>query len=163
MGVRASGEAGLEEEVGELIEQGLEVHRIGQLGEVAAVRRVFHRAPYPKYRAAASFPAMDGALSHRNFRLFFFGQGISLIGTWMQSVALGWLVLEITNSPFAVGLNQALRSLGVLVFALYAGVVVDRVDKRRLIVWTQLLQMLEALALALLGWTRSIATWPGTA
>jgi len=100
-----------------------------------------------------------GALAHRNFRLFFFGQGVSLIGTWMQSVALGWLVLEITNSPFAVGLNQALRSLGVLVFALYAGVVVDRVDKRRLIVWTQLLQMLEALALALLVWTRSIATW----
>src|SRR2546426_11873848 len=100
-----------------------------------------------------------GALAHRNFRLFFVGQGVSLIGTWMQSVALGWLVLEITNSPFAVGLNQALRSLGVLVFALYAGVVVDRVDKRRLIVWTQVLQMVEALALALLVWTKSIATW----
>ncbi len=100
-----------------------------------------------------------GALAHRNFRLFFFGQGVSLIGTWMQSVALGWLVLEITNSPFAVGLNQALRSLGVLLFTLYAGTVVDRVDKRRLIVWTQVLQMLEALALALLVWTRTIAPW----
>jgi MFS family permease len=100
-----------------------------------------------------------GALAHRNFRLFFYGQGISLIGTWMQSVALGWLVLEITNSPFAVGLNQALRSLGVLVFALYAGVVVDRVDKRRLIVWTQILQMVEGLALALLVWTKTIAPW----
>ena len=102
---------------------------------------------------------MTGALAHRNFRLFFFGQGISLIGTWMQSVALGWLVLEITNSPFAVGLNQALRSLGVLVFTLYAGVVVDRVDKRRLIVWTQVLQMLEALLLALLVWTKTATTW----
>ena len=102
---------------------------------------------------------MDGALSHRNFRLFFFGQGISLIGTWMQSVALGWLVLEITNSPFAVGLTQALRSLGVLLFTLYAGVVVDRVDKRRLIVWTQALQMLEALALAALVWTGRVTTW----
>ncbi len=100
-----------------------------------------------------------GALSHRNFRLFFFGQGVSLIGTWMQSVALGWLVLEITDSPFAVGLNQALRSFGVLLFTLYAGVVVDRVDKRRLIVWTQALQMLEALALAVLVWTRSVTTW----
>src|SRR6266404_6478056 len=158
MRVRASGEARLEEEVGELIEQGLEVHGVGQLGEVAAVRRVFHRAPYPKYRAAASFPAMDGALSHRNFRLFFFGQGISLIGTWIQAVALGWLVLEITNSPFAVGLTQALRSLGVLLFTLYAGVVVDRVDKRRLIVWTQALQMLEALALAALVWTGRVTT-----
>src|SRR5438034_7619614 len=165
MRVRASGEARLEEEVGELIEQGLEVHRVGQLGEVAAVRRVFHRAPYPEYRAATSFPAMDeatfrlGALSHRNFRLFLFGQGISLIGTWMQSVALGWLVLEITNSPFAVGLTQALRSLGVLLFTLYAGVVVDRVDKRPLIVWTQALQMLEALALAALVWTGRVTTW----
>src|SRR5256712_634100 len=166
MRVRASGEARLKEEIGELIEQGLEVHRIGQLGEEAAVRRVFHRSPYPKYRAAASFPAMDqaartsrlGALSHRNFRLFLFGQGISLIGTWMQSVALGWLVLEITNSPFAVGLTQAFRSLGVLLFTLYAGVIVDRVDKRRLIVWTQALQMLEALALAALVWTGRVTT-----
>ena len=100
-----------------------------------------------------------GALSYRNFRFFFFGQGISLIGTWMQSVALGWLVLEITNSPFAVGLNQALRSFGVLLFTLYAGVIVDRVDKRRLIVWTQALQMLEALALAALVWTKTVTVW----
>jgi MFS family permease len=101
---------------------------------------------------------MDGALSHRNFRLFLFGQGISLIGTWMQAVALGWLVLEITNSPFAVGLTQAFRSLGVLLFTVYAGVIVDRVDKRRLIVWTQALQMLEALALAALVWTGRVTT-----
>jgi MFS family permease len=100
-----------------------------------------------------------GALGHRNFRLFFFGQGISLIGTWMQSVALGWLVLDLTNSPFAVGLNQALRSLGVLLFTLYAGVVVDRVDKRRLIVWTQALQMAEALALAVLVWRHRVTPW----
>ena len=99
-----------------------------------------------------------GALSHRNFRLFLLGQGVSLIGTWMQSVALGWLVLEITNSPFAVGLTQAFRSLGVLVFTVYAGVIVDRVDKRRLIVWTQGLQMLEALALAALVWTGRVTT-----
>src|SRR5206468_6211371 len=59
MRVRASGEARLEEEVGQLIEQGLEVHRVGQLGEVTAVRRVFHRAPYSEYRAAASLPAID--------------------------------------------------------------------------------------------------------
>jgi len=99
-----------------------------------------------------------GALSHRNFRLFLLGQGISLIGTWMQSVALGWLVLDITNSPFAVGLTQAFRSLGVLLFTVYAGVIVDRVDKRRLIVWTQALQMLEALALAALVWTGRVTT-----
>src|SRR5256884_2584375 len=98
-------------------------------------------APYPKYRAAASFPAMDepargfrfGALAHRNFRLFFLGQGVSLIGTWMQNVAQGWLVLELTNSPFYVGLVSALGSLGVLLLTLYAGVVVDRTNKHRLV------------------------------
>jgi len=100
-----------------------------------------------------------GALAHRNFQLFFLGQGVSLVGTWMQSVALGWLVLELTNSPFLVGLNSALRSLGVLLFTLYAGIVVDRVDKRRLIVLTQLLQMVEGLILAALVWTHTVAVW----
>src|SRR5437773_2633888 len=86
---------------------------------------------YPKYRRAASFPAMTetaggaplGALSHRNFRLFFLGQAVSLSGTWMQTVAPGWLVLQLTNSPFFVGLVSAVGSLGVLLFTLYAGVV----------------------------------------
>jgi MFS family permease len=100
-----------------------------------------------------------GALTHRNFRLFFFGQGISLVGTWMQTLALGWLVLELTNSPFAVGLNSALRAIGVLVFTLYAGVVADRVDKRRLVIVTQALQMVEALTLAVLVWTGVVAVW----
>ena len=100
-----------------------------------------------------------GALAHRNFRLFFYGQGISLIGSWMQSVALGWLVLDLTNSAFAVGLNQALRSLGVLLCTLYAGIVVDRVDKRRLIVLTQVLQMAEATALGVLVLAKVIAVW----
>src|SRR5437867_3239456 len=167
MRVRASGEARLEQEVGELIEQGLEVDRVGQLGEVAAVRRVFHRAPYPKYRAAASFPAMDeaargfrfGALAHRNFRLFFLGQGVSLIGTWMQNVAQGWLVLELTNSPFYVGLVSALGSLGVLVLTIYAGIVADRVNKHRLVILTQALSMLPAFALAVLVQTRSVTVW----
>src|SRR2546426_454971 len=121
-------------------------------------------APYPKYRTAASFPAMDepargfrfGALAHRNFRLFFLGQGVSLIGTWMQNVAQGWLVLELTNSPFYVGLVSALGSLGVLLFTLYAGVVADRVDKRRTVVITQTLQMVQAFALTALVWTRTV-------
>src|SRR5688572_33097980 len=88
-----------------------------------------------------------GALSHRNFRLFLFGQSVSLTGTWMQSVAQGWLVLDLTNSPFYVGLVSALGSLGVLLFTLYAGVVADRVDKRRTVVLTQTLQLAHALAL----------------
>src|SRR5256712_4610644 len=97
-----------------------------------------------------------GALSHRNFRLFFLGQAVSLSGTWMQTVAQGWLVLQLTNSPFYVGLVSAVGSLGVLLFTLYAGVVADRVDKRRTVVLTQTLQMLEAFALALLVWTKTV-------
>src|SRR5512139_308627 len=87
-----------------------------------------------------------GALAHRNFRLFFIGQGISLIGTWMQNVGEGWLILSLTNSPFYVGLTSALSSLGVLVFSLYAGVIADRTDKRRFIIFMQVAFMLEALA-----------------
>lgn len=100
-----------------------------------------------------------GALTHRNFRLFFFGQGVSLIGTWMQSVAQGWLVLTLTNSPFFVGLVSGLGSLGVLAFTLYAGVVADRRDKRRLIVRTQALSMVLALVLATLVWTNVVTVW----
>jgi len=100
-----------------------------------------------------------GALAHRNFRLFFIGQGISLVGTWMQNVGEGWLILTLTNSPFYVGLTAALSSLGVLLFSLYAGVIADRVDKRRFIIFMQLAFMLEALTVAILVWTGVVAVW----
>jgi MFS family permease len=94
-----------------------------------------------------------GALSHHNFRLFFFGQIVSLTGTWMASVAQGWLVLQLTNSALYVGLVAALGSLGVLLFTLYAGVVADRTDKRRTVTITQTLLMIQAFTLAALAWT----------
>src|SRR5213596_3641416 len=100
-----------------------------------------------------------GALSHRNFRLFFIGQGISLVGTWLQNVGEGWLILTLTNSPFYVGLTLALSSLGVLLFSLYAGVVADRVDKRRVIVFMQLAFMLDAFTVSILVWTHVVAVW----
>jgi len=100
-----------------------------------------------------------GALSHRNFRLFFVGQGISLIGTWMQNVGEGWLILTLTNSPFFVGLTAALSSLGVLLFSLYAGVLADRTDKRRFIIYMQIAFMLEAFTVAILVWTQVVAVW----
>jgi len=100
-----------------------------------------------------------GALAHRNFRLFFIGQGISLIGTWMQNVGEGWLILTLTNSPFYVGLTSALSSLGVLLFSLYAGVIADRTDKRRFIVFMQVAFMLEAFAVAILVRTGVIQVW----
>ena len=99
-----------------------------------------------------------GALAHRNFRLFLFGQTVSLTGTWMQSVAQGWLVLQLTNSPFYLGLVSALGSLGVLLFTLYAGVIADRTDKRRTVLITQSLQMLQAFALTALVWSGHVTT-----
>src|ERR1043166_5491747 len=90
-----------------------------------------------------------GALAHRNFRLFFIGQGISLVGTWLQNVGEGWLILTLTNSPFYVGLTSALSSVGVLLFSLYAGV----------IAFMQLAFMIEALTVSILIWTHVIAVW----
>ena len=95
------------------------------------------------------------ALRHRDFRLFLGGQLVSQCGTWVQTVAQGWLVLQLTDSAFAVGLVTALGSLPILLFTLYGGVVADRVDKRRLVIVLQSLMLLEALTLAVLthqGW-----------
>jgi MFS family permease len=96
------------------------------------------------------------ALRHRNFRLFFYGQLVSLAGTWMQQIALSWLVLTVTNSAFYVGLVNALDALPVLLLALYAGVVVDRVSRHRLIITTQLSAMIFALILAVLVLTGTV-------
>ena len=100
-------------------------------------------------------PSVFSALRHRDFRLFLGGQLVSQCGTWVQTVAQGWLVLQLTDSAFAVGLVTALGSLPILLFTLYGGVVADRVDKRRLVILLQSGMLLEALALAVLthqGW-----------
>lgn len=96
------------------------------------------------------------ALRHRNFRLFFFGQFVSLVGTWMQVVAQGWLVLELSNSPFLVGLVTSLESLPILLLTLYGGVLADRVDRRRAITWLQAGMLVESLVLTLLTATGHI-------
>jgi MFS family permease len=98
----------------------------------------------------SSVRAVFVALRHRNFRLFLTGQFISLCGTWMQVIAQGWLVLQLTDSAFAVGLVTALGSLPILLFSLYGGVIADRVNKRRFILLLQSLMLAEALTLALL-------------
>ncbi len=92
------------------------------------------------------------ALRHRNFRLFFVGQLISLIGTWMQSVAQAWLVLKLTNSAMALGLVAFSSYFPMIMVGLFAGAVVDRVDRRRLIVLAQVLLMISAFVLAALTW-----------
>jgi MFS family permease len=105
------------------------------------------------------FPAALRALNHRDFRLFWAGQSISSVGSWMQSVGLSWLVLELTNSPFRLGVVSALQFAPVLLFSAIAGVVVDRTPKRRLILGTQMALMLPAFALAALAWTGWVRYW----
>jgi MFS family permease len=99
-------------------------------------------------------------VTHRNFRLFWTGQTLSLIGTWMQSMALGWLALQLSNSAFIVGLVAASGSFPILVFSLHAGVLVDRSDKLRLVKIAQALLLVEAAALWWLTWTgRITVSW----
>ena len=83
-------------------------------------------------------------ITHRNFRSFWVGQTLSLVGSWMQSMAIGWLALELSNSAFVVGAVVASGSLPILVFSLPAGVLVDRTDKLRLVTYAQFLLLLEA-------------------
>jgi MFS family permease len=90
------------------------------------------------------------SLSTRNYRLFWFGQLVSLAGTWMQDVALAWLVLSLTNSPVALGLTMTIRFLPALLFSLYGGVLADRLPKRQTIIAAQITQLFVALALAVL-------------
>ena len=86
-------------------------------------------------------------ITHRNFRSFWIGQTLSLIGSWMQSMALGWLALELSDSAFVVGIVVASGALPILAFSLFAGVIVDRSDKLKLVMYSQLLLLLEAVLL----------------
>jgi MFS family permease len=83
--------------------------------------------------SAASFNPFRVFVRHRNFRIFLIGQTMSLIGTWMQTMAEGWLALELTNSAFLVGLVAVATSIPILLFSLPAGAIVDRADKLRLV------------------------------
>jgi MFS family permease len=99
------------------------------------------------------------ALQHRNYRLFFFGQLVSLIGTWMQNVAQAWLVYELTNSPFKLGVVSFCSGVPVLAFSLWAGVVADRMPKRRLLLMTQTVMMTLAFILAADMFLGTIQWW----
>jgi MFS family permease len=99
------------------------------------------------------------SLQHRNYRLFFFGQITSVTGTWMQNVAMAWLVLDLTGSPVAVGILVLCQFLPFSVLGLFAGVFADRLDPRRLVMATQAAAMVTATLLALLTLLGSIEPW----
>ena len=104
-------------------------------------------------------PEFVRALRNPNFRLFWSGNFLSNIGTWMQNVAQGWLVLELTNSAFWLGVVGFAGSIPFLLFTLFGGVIADRVDKRRLLLVTQTAAMILAFLLATLAWFKWIGVW----
>jgi MFS family permease len=99
------------------------------------------------------------ALRHRNFRLFWFGQLISLIGTWMQSIGQAWLVLELTHSAWLLGVVGALQFLPVMLLSLFGGVLADRFPKRKVLLITQSFAMLQATILWFLVATGQVQIW----
>ena len=102
---------------------------------------------------------MFRALSRRNYRLFWIGAFLSNVGTWMQAVAQGWLVLELTDSPFWLGLDAFVATIPGLLFTLVGGVFADLIDRRRLLLATQVAAGIAALGLALLIWTNVVDRW----
>jgi MFS family permease len=113
----------------------------------------------PRPPAAPLAAHAFAALRHRNFQLFYAGQFLSLIGTWMQATSEGWLVLNLTNSEFLLGVVTAVSSLPTLLFSLYAGAVADRADKRRIIIRANAVALVLALLLGTLIVTRRV-TYP---
>lgn len=103
--------------------------------------------------------ALLRALRHRNYRLFVSGQGISLIGTWLQQVALSWLVFRLTHSAVLLGLVGFAGQLPSFLLAPVAGVMTDRWNRRRLLILTQALSMLQAALLGILVLTHRIEVW----
>src|SRR5438552_8725053 len=103
--------------------------------------------------------AMFRALSHRNFRLFWTGAFLSNVGTWMQAVAQSWLVLTLTNSAFWLGLDAFMATAPGFLFTLAGGVFADLVDRRRLLLYTQVVAGLAAVALATLVYTNIVNKW----
>ena len=97
------------------------------------------------------------ALRHRNFRLFFGGQTISLIGTWMTRIATSWLVYRLTGSALLLGTVSFVGQIPTFIFAPFAGVWIDRLDRRQVLVWTQTLAMVQSFALAALTFTGHIS------
>jgi MFS family permease len=99
------------------------------------------------------------AFRHRNYRLFFFGQGISLIGTWTQQVALSWLVYRLTGSTLLLGAVAFCNQIPMLFLGPLAGVAADRLSRKKLLLWTQALSMVQALLLASLVLTGAVRPW----
>src|SRR6476661_1056891 len=113
----------------------------------------------PAARPPGGAGFMVRALRHRNYRLFFSGQSVSLIGTWMTRIATSWLVYRLTRSALLLGLVGFAGQIPSFLLAPFAGVLIDRWDRHRLLVFTQILAMLQSAALAGLSLAGIINIW----
>src|SRR5258708_5220410 len=102
---------------------------------------------------------MVRAFRHRNFRLYFSGQSVSLVGTWVQQIALGWTIYQLTHSSLLLGLVSFAGQLPLFIVTPFAGVLVDRWNRHRTLIVTQTLSMFQALALALVVSTHTLQVW----
>lgn len=115
--------------------------------------------PLVRFFTGGILPRTFAALGGRNFRLYWFGNVLSLIGTWMQNIARGWLVLQLTNSPFLVGLETTVAWLPAWFVSLPAGALADRLDKRKLLMAGQAALAVMAAVLAVLTFTGVVTIW----
>jgi MFS family permease len=100
-----------------------------------------------------------GSLRVRNYRLYFAGQVVSVSGNWMQQIAIAWLIYELTNSPFQLGMVTALQAMPYLLVGAWGGLIADRLPKRRVLIWTQAAQILPPTALWLAVQTGAVRMW----
>ena len=99
------------------------------------------------------------AFRHRNYRLFFYGQSLSIIGNWVQQVAMSWLVYRLTGSAWLLGVTGFAGQIAVFLFAPFGGLWADRFDRRKLLIITQAMAMVLAFALAALTYAERIEVW----
>src|SRR6266571_204490 len=125
-------------------------------GEVASVPEELTGQPRRVVLGGLLWRQTFAALRHRNFRLFFAGQLVSLTGTWMQNTAQGWLVYQLTGSKMLLGVVAAVGSTPMMLFSIWGGSVADRHPKRTVVVLTQSTMMLLSFAFAALVWSRAI-------
>jgi predicted MFS family arabinose efflux permease len=109
----------------------------------------------PRGRLARTF----SALRYRDFRLLWIGAFLSTTGTWMQTIAQGWLVLDMTNSAFLLGVDGFLATGPMIIFSLFGGVIADRIERRKIMLYSQYLQMSFAFILAALIWSGNVQVW----
>src|SRR5208282_6619501 len=121
---------------------------IGRVSDQEPTTKTGAYSGIAKPRAARGMSHAWRALRHRNFRLFFGGQTISLIGTWMTRIATAWLVYRLTHSALLLGTVSFAGQIPTFLVAPFAGVWIDRVNRRQLLVWTQTLAMAQSFALA---------------